>query len=129
MSAQPAIWQLSFGQPAPLLSMNDRHHWRTRNRLVKLWRTTTRDYAKLTGSPHGPSIVAVRLPVRDSRRRDPHNYYPTVKAIVDGLVDAGIWPDDTPEYVTTVEPVLVLNRTPFPLVVVTITPRTVEVAP
>ena len=53
-----------------------------------------------------PSIVEVSLPVRDNRRRDPHNYYPTVKAIVDGLVDAGLWPDDTPEFVRTVEPVL-----------------------
>jgi hypothetical protein len=29
-----------------------------------------------------------------------------VKPIVDGLVDADLWPDDTPEWVTTVEPVL-----------------------
>lgn len=40
------------------------------------------------------------------RRRDPHNYFPTVKPVVDGLIDAGLWPDDTPEWVTTTEPTL-----------------------
>lgn len=30
----------------------------------------------------------------DNRRRDPGNWYPTAKAIVDGLVDAGILIDD-----------------------------------
>jgi len=45
-----------------------------------------------------PSFVRVTFGVRDpGRRRDPHNYMPTVKAIIDGLVDAGVWPDDTPE--------------------------------
>ncbi|WP_128683426.1 hypothetical protein [Actinomyces qiguomingii] len=30
----------------------------------------------------------------DRRRRDTHNLMPTVKPIVDGLVDAGLLPDD-----------------------------------
>ena len=37
-------------------------------------------------------VAWVRFP--DGRRRDLHNYMPTLKALVDGLVDAGLLPDD-----------------------------------
>ena len=56
------------------------------------------------GTP--PCIVRVRIPVTSlNRRRDPHNYVATVKPIIDGLVDARIWPDDTADWVTVVDPV------------------------
>lgn len=32
------------------------------------------------------------------RRRDPANWYPTVKAVVDGIVDAGVLTDDSQKY-------------------------------
>lgn len=41
--------------------------------------------------------LTVDLDVRGNRRRDPHNYHATMKPIVDRLVQAGLWPDDTPE--------------------------------
>jgi len=113
---------VTFPAPGKLLSMNDRDHWRARARKVKDWRAVA-SYAAQDRTRHprllGPSVVHVTLPVADSRRRDPHNYYPTIKAIVDGLVDAGLWPDDTPEWVRTVEPTLAPKA---PCVVVTITP-------
>ena len=37
---------------------------------------------------------------QNRRRRDPSNLMPTQKAAVDGLVLAGVVPDDTPEFVT-----------------------------
>lgn len=43
-------------------------------------------------------IVCV-LHFADSRRRDPNNWAPTAKAIVDGLVDAGVVDDDSAQYV------------------------------
>ena len=54
--------------------------------------------------------VRVRLVwmVSDKRRRDPSNVMPTQKAVVDGLVDAGVVPDDTPEFVVEDMPVLAL---------------------
>lgn len=94
-----------FPAPAKLLSANDRDHWRKRAELVRYWRQRTHLAARHLG-PQPPSVVHLTLPVRDRRRRDPMNYYPTLKAVVDGLVDAGCWPDDTPDYVRTVEPVL-----------------------
>lgn len=52
-----------------------------------------------------PSIIMVTIPFTQRRRRDPHNYCGTVlKAIIDGLVRAGAWPDDTPEYIGHREP-------------------------
>ena len=69
-----------------------------------------------------PSTVEVFIPFTTNRRRDPHNYVGTVvKWIIDGLVYAGAWPDDTPEWVTVLEPVLV--KYPDLLVKVEIKPR------
>jgi hypothetical protein len=55
----------------------------------------------------GPALVRVHIPFPVDRRRDPHNYCGTVvKAIVDGLVNAGAWDDDTPEFVEHISPIL-----------------------
>lgn len=110
---------VTFPQPARLMSLNDRMHWRTRHRLTKTWRKAAwaaalmaaLDARPLGGRTRLPeALVLVSLPVPDRRRRDPHNYHLTYKAIVDGLVDAGFWPDDTPEWVSTGEPSLVVDR-------------------
>lgn len=103
---------VTFPAPGPLMSLNDRTHWAARARTTKAWRRTAARAAWRIRPPrHQPrSTVAVELPVRDRRRRDPHNYTPTLKAIVDGLVDAGLWPDDTPDHVHTLEPTLRVDR-------------------
>lgn len=125
-----ATCELVFLPPARLMSMNDRDHWRAKAKMTKLWRAAAHGAVALdhpgasqwlgTGQSRAPSIVHIVFPVRDRRRRDPHNYYPTVKAIVDGLVDAGVWPDDTPEWVTTTEPTLTTSAL---AVTITITDR------
>lgn len=98
--------------PTPPLSINTerRLHWAARRRELDPWKTTTfwtARQANLRRAVAGcPAAVTVALPVRGHHRRDPANYYPTVKAIVDGLVLAGVWPDDTPDWVTVNEPVL-----------------------
>lgn len=104
---------LDLGAPptAPLSINQERNlHWAARNRRLDPWKITTFWLAKEARLPAAidgaPATITVVLPVRGHYRRDPANYYPTVKAIVDGLVLAGVWPDDTPEYVTVNEPVL-----------------------
>lgn len=121
--AEPRTWTITLPQPAPLMSMNDRLHWTEQRKRARAWRTASMVHAmdQLAGRSLPASTVAVALPVRDRRARDPHNYFATVKPIVDGLVDADIWPDDTPEYVTTIEPTLVPGATH---VVITLTERT-----
>ena len=129
----PDTTTIRFRPPARLLSMNDRHHWSVRARLARDWRLAAQVAARNARNSgqlaHAvqrvdlrlpPSVISIVLPVRDSRRRDPHNYFSTVKPIVDGLVDAGLWPDDTPEWVTTTEPTLSRTTTDVHII---ITPR------
>jgi crossover junction endodeoxyribonuclease RusA len=98
--------------PADPLSINRERtmHWAARARQLEPWKVTTFWLAKQANLPAAvagaAANVTVALPVRGDRRRDPANFYPTVKAIIDGLVLAGVWPDDTPEYVTVHEPIL-----------------------
>lgn len=84
----------------PPLSLNDRQHRHQRARLVAQWR---RDTALAVRAAQVPSLRAVAVtlhatpPVR--RRRDSHNLSASLKAAVDGLVDALVVPDDTDRYV------------------------------
>lgn len=107
--------------PEHPVSMNAAHrmHWAQRRRLTDPWKLlafTTATNARLADALAAtPCLVTVHIPVPDKRRRDPHNYMPVVKAVVDGLVRARCWPDDDPRYVTVTEPVLVYDpkgRTP-----------------
>lgn len=119
--SEPTV--ITFARPGTYLNMNDRDHWRTHARRVKVWRTAARAAAAHIGRLC-PSNVAVQLDVTDSRSRDPHNWYPTVKPIIDGLVDAGLWPDDNADLVSTTEPTFrVIRRGQTPQVTVTITER------
>lgn len=116
---------IEFHPPGPLLNLNGRLHWAARSRDVKAWRTAAKvgalvDLGAPSARAHPPCTVTIELPVKDNRRRDPHNYVATLKAVIDGLVDAGVWPDDTPDYVTTTEPVLTVGARK---VRVTLTPR------
>ena len=59
-----------------------------------------------------PSLVTVALPFARAGTRDPMNYVGTVvKALIDGMVDAGCWPDDTAEWVEVRQPVLEVGGT------------------
>lgn len=117
---------ISFSPPAKAINMNDGGHWSKRAEKVAEWRKAGWVYGRNARAGRlGPSIVTVHLPVVGDRRRDPHNYAPTMKAIIDGLVDARLWPDDNADWVTTTEPVLVASAK---LVRVVIRPRTPTVA-
>jgi len=117
---------LTFDAPATPISMNQGDTWSVR-RDAAAWRDRAY-YAWChhwpnTG-PSGrnlpPSAVHTALPFPTNRRRDPINYAKTVKHIVDGLTQAGAWPDDTPNWVTQHIPTLHPGTT---LVIITITPQ------
>lgn len=103
---------LSFSAPTEPWSINMERtkHWSWRSKRVKAWRLRTFHEAREMGlGPMPAATVSVTLPFDRRARRDPSNYLPAVKAIVDGLVDGGIWPDDTPEYVSVAEPTLAVG--------------------
>ena len=88
-----------------LLSENGRGHWRERARLSRYWRTLTQIEARsLINRGTWPRLqrahITVTISWPDRIRRDPANYTLTAKPIVDGLVDAGLLPDDDHEHVT-----------------------------
>lgn len=99
-SGPPRTWRLDLPYSRPPLTMNDRLH---RHAAARLTAQLRRDAAMLARYVHIPALprIAVELHYvpRDARRRDPINLEPTVKAIEDGLVDAGVVPDDVPQYV------------------------------
>lgn len=88
-----------------LPTANGREHWRRRAKLTRFWR----EYAHIRArselnlgrwQPVERAHITITIDWPDQRRRDPANWAPTAKAIVDGLVDAGVLPDDDHRHVT-----------------------------
>lgn len=103
---------LTFDWPRPPLNANQRLHWAAKANLTRKIRETVKE--KALGARFWPTpidTITVRLVwvVADRRRRDSDNIYPTFKAMCDGLVDAGIVPDDTPQYMDKRAPIIRLE--------------------
>lgn len=91
----------------PPLHANQRLHWRPERALKKLVRDAVEWRAK--EAKVGPCVrvfTEVHYRPGDNRQRDASNLMPTQKAAVDGLVRAGIVPDDSAHWVTERIPVL-----------------------
>lgn len=103
--------EITFPTPWEPWSINQERtkHWSWRAKRAADFRLCAMAAAREQDIPaQPPSMIEVTLPFdRASNRRDPSNYFPAAKAIVDGLVDAGLWEDDTAEFVSVAEPVLV----------------------
>lgn len=120
---------LQFPLPATPLSMNDGDTWATRLR-ASAWRDRSYwawiEHHPGQGPRHrtapNPATVSTVIPFTNRRRRDPINFARTVKHIVDGLVLAGAWPDDTPDHVEQRIPVLTITPN-NPTVTVIIEPQ------
>lgn len=85
-----------------LLSANDKMHWAARAKLTKQLRQwgyllgREGEGAARLGLTH--ARVEVEFAYPDRRRRDRSNLAPTVKALMDGLIDAGLLPDDADRF-------------------------------
>ncbi|GLZ34867.1 hypothetical protein Lesp02_70540 [Lentzea sp. NBRC 105346] len=102
----PRQWN---GTPVPPLSANDRFHWRKEAQLKRLVRHKAKTAAEHLGAC-GHLRVQLHYATGDNRgRRDPANLCATSKPAIDGLVDAGLVPDDNPEFVTELMPVIHLG--------------------
>lgn len=87
---------------ANLLTANDKPHWARRAALTK----QLRRWGYLLGR-EGQGVARLHLTrarvefeftYPDRRRRDRSNLAPTVKALMDGMIDAGLLPDDADRY-------------------------------
>lgn len=77
------------------LTANGRLHWAQRARRTRRTRARAAYAARAARiPPMARARITVHVHGRTRVRTDPANSYPTVKAVVDGLVDAGVLPDD-----------------------------------
>ncbi|RTE47914.1 hypothetical protein [Actinobaculum sp. 352] len=94
---------LTITVPDPMwITSNQRLHWAEKARRVRFLRDTATIRARVTKLDRPaefPVRVIARIGYPTRRTADPANAEPTVKAIIDGLTDAGIWPDDNSNYV------------------------------
>lgn len=84
-----------------VINSNDRFHPQIKAKMTKRirafahWQTlATKDKEAVAFSPSNPCEVTVTIYSPTKSKLDPPNLYPTVKAIIDGMTDAGIWTDD-----------------------------------
>jgi hypothetical protein len=98
----PAHYRLEIDRTGKKwITANDRLSWQAMSRQVKNWREISawrahREWGRIT---FGRAHVICELRFSSRRRRDPANWAPTAKAVIDGLVDAGIFLDDNSEHV------------------------------
>lgn len=83
------------GIPPTLNEVRRMHHYE-QARHKRHWEAVTIKEVKAQGlqAVSGPVVVTYQFHFTDRRRRDPDGYAYSAKAIQDGLVQAGILPDD-----------------------------------
>ncbi len=97
-------WELEMPFTAPL-SLNDRLNHTVRWVKTKPWRKAAKELAVEAGIPPCRRItIELFYTPRDDRARDPLNLVASLKAVEDGIVDAGVIPDDSSRYHTSVMP-------------------------
>lgn len=106
----PTVFVLDFDYVRPPLTANQRHHWREKAAITADVRTAARFLARRI--PYLERCeVSLRWYVSDARRRDADNIVPTLKAMCDGLVDAGVVSDDTPNLMVKNMPIIERSHT------------------
>ena len=96
-----AEWRLIVPPGLELLSSNQRLHWAVKAKRVKALREWAGWEARRLKAPRMERVMLTVWvhPGARTRRIDQSNYHPTVKALVDGVVEAGALPDDSGRHV------------------------------
>lgn len=105
-----STWTVELPWSGPLLRDNDRPHWAQKARLTRTLRDAALLLARQAQLPIGLDRVRIELHWQPpmGRRRDQLSISPTLKPLVDGLVDYGLVADDDTEHVRlecVIEPV------------------------
>lgn len=109
-------WRLPVPYRRPPLSMNDRTHWSTRNRIAQEVKRAGWAIARGAKIPPLQAVIVELVWFKgDNRRADADNMAPTLKALQDGLVAAKVVPDDSGDRVLSARLSVVLARDdPYP---------------
>jgi crossover junction endodeoxyribonuclease RusA len=81
------------------LSANDRLHWAPKSKRTSMLRQLGHAVAAELVPQQDVSHVAAFIGYPRNGKADPANAAPTVKALIDGMTDAGVWPDDDSTHV------------------------------
>lgn len=81
--------------PASFINSNDRRHRMAEAKLTKAWRQAAYVACRNIGPLNWPVQITVEVWKPRANRYDPGNLYPSAKACLDGIVDAGLLPDDS----------------------------------
>lgn len=94
----------SLSKGNTVLNANDRLHFIVQRQISTYLRELSKSVVRSTNpffsanhpcfTPEEPCSVLITISTPTRRRFDPPNLYPTVKALVDGMTDAGVWSDD-----------------------------------
>lgn len=91
---------LDVPAPCKFVNANDRTHPLVKARLTASWRAAGRLAVPHNTEPFTGRVRVLAHIYKPRRGRyDPNNLNGTTKAILDGIVDAGVLPDDSFEYV------------------------------
>jgi len=95
------VLTLTVVAPCGWLNANDRGAWRQHNAKIRSWRESAKQCAQAAKLPKlQRAHVVATFSFQTAQRRDIHNWGPTAKAIMDGLIDYGLLPDDSTAYLT-----------------------------
>ena len=108
MNTEPAEWVISLPWTTPPLHANQRLHWAARARLTRTVRDVTATLVRqcVVISVERCEVTLFWAPATRRRRDGQDNIVPTLKACCDGIVDAGVVPDDTQEVMVKHMPVV-----------------------
>lgn len=103
----PDTYTVALPAGLQLINANERLHWRVKNTRTQAIADAANIMARNAKIPalDRVTITVVYHPAA-KRRLDPHNWYPTIKAAIDGLVRAGVLPDDDHTHLLGVDIVL-----------------------
>lgn len=76
--------------------------WQRRHIDTREWREAFGMLARAEKMPQLRVVRVVALPLCRIANVDAGNHYPAVKAAIDGLVDAGVLPNDGPQHVVAI---------------------------
>ena len=93
------IAMIDVPAPCQFINSNQRLHRMAQAKLTKTWRNATALAAHGTQPFAGQVRIIAHIYKPRNGRYDTNNLAPTTKAMVDGLVDAGVLVDDSTEFV------------------------------